>query len=74
VLMSTVVVDILLPARDRVRASGANDDPAGGVLDGAPDRLVVTWRGAERHPAEEATASLGMITKSFRCRSAKKSS
>ncbi len=34
--------------RDRVRASGVNDDPAGGVLDGAPDRLAVTL--APRHP------------------------
>ena len=44
-LASTVVVDILQPERDRVRASGLNDDPAGGVLDGAPDRLVLGWRG-----------------------------
>jgi uncharacterized membrane protein len=41
VLASTVVVDILQPERDRVRASGVNDDPAGGVLDGAPDRLSI---------------------------------
>ena len=32
------------------------DDPAGGVLDGAPDRLVLGWRGAGRRPAE-VTAS-----------------
>jgi uncharacterized membrane protein len=51
-LASTVVADILLPERDRVRASGLNDDPAGGVLDGAPDRLSVTWRRVVRHPAE----------------------
>jgi len=54
-LASTVVVDILQPTRDRVRASGLNDDPAGGVLDGAPDRLVLGWRRAGRRPAE-ATA------------------
>jgi uncharacterized membrane protein len=43
-----VVVDILRPERDVVRLSG-QDDPAGGVLDGAPDRLVVGWeRGARR--------------------------
>jgi len=54
VLASTVVVDILQPERDRVRASGLNDDPAGGVLDGAPDRLVLGWRGAGRRPAEAA--------------------
>jgi hypothetical protein len=55
VLASTVVVDILQPERDRVRASGFNDDPAGGVLDGAPDRLVLGWRRAGRRPVE-ATA------------------
>lgn len=31
-----VVIDILRPSRDIVRADGS-DDPAGGVLDGAPD-------------------------------------
>ena len=54
VLASTVVVDILQPERDRVRASGFNDDPAGGVLDGAPDRLVLGWRRAGTRPAEAA--------------------
>jgi uncharacterized membrane protein len=53
-LASTVVLDILQPTRDRVRASGLNDDPAGGVLDGAPDRLVLGWRRAARRPAEAA--------------------
>ena len=53
-LASTVVVDILQPTRDRVRASGLNDDPAGGVLDGAPDRLVLGWRRVGRRPAEAA--------------------
>ena len=51
-LASTVVADILQPQRDRVRASGLIDDPAGGVLDQAPDRLAVTWHRLIRHPAE----------------------
>jgi hypothetical protein len=55
-LASTVVADILQPERDRVRASGVSDDPAGGVLDGAPDRLVVVWRRGERQPAEAAAS------------------
>jgi uncharacterized membrane protein len=55
-LASTMVVDILQPARDRLRSSGLNDDPAGGVLDGAPDRLVLVWHRDPRRPAE-ATAS-----------------
>jgi hypothetical protein len=53
-LASTVVADILQPERDRVRASGVNDDPAGGVLDGAPDRLVVVWNRGDRRPAQAA--------------------
>jgi hypothetical protein len=56
VLASTVVADILQPARDRVRASGINDDPAGGVLDGAPDRLSVTRNRAPRRPADATVA------------------
>lgn len=40
-LAATVVQDILHPERDRVRASGLHDDPAGGALNGAPDRLVL---------------------------------
>ncbi len=55
VLMSTVVADVLQPARDKVRASGRNDDPAGGVLDGAPDRLVISWDRVLRRPAEAAS-------------------
>jgi uncharacterized membrane protein len=43
-LAATVVQDIYQPERDRVRASGANDDPAGGVLDGAADRWVIVWQ------------------------------
>jgi uncharacterized membrane protein len=38
-----VVVDILRPAADVVRAAG-EDDPAGGVLAGAPDRVVLRLR------------------------------
>jgi hypothetical protein len=53
-LASTVVADILQPERDRVRAAGLNDDPAGGVLDGAADRLVLVWRGDRGQPAEAA--------------------
>jgi uncharacterized membrane protein len=37
VLVGLVIRDILRPELDVVRAAGA-DDPAGGVLDGAPDR------------------------------------
>jgi uncharacterized membrane protein len=57
VLAGTMVADMLQPERDRVRASGLHDDPAGGVLDGAPDRLVIIWgRGSRntRRPAEAA--------------------
>ena len=39
-LCGYVVRDILRPERDIVRAEG-DDDPAGGVLDGAADRLVL---------------------------------
>jgi hypothetical protein len=35
-----VVIDILVPPLDIVRAGGV-DDPAGGVLDGAADRFVL---------------------------------
>ena len=55
-LASTMVVDILQPSRDRVRSSGLGDDPAGGVLDGAPDRLVLVWRRDPRRPAEAAAS------------------
>jgi len=34
-----IVRDILLPAHDPVRLSTGEDDPGGGVLDGAPDRF-----------------------------------
>jgi uncharacterized membrane protein len=44
-LCALVVKDILRPATDIVRTSG-DDDPAGGVLSGAPDRrlLHAAWR------------------------------
>jgi uncharacterized membrane protein len=48
-----VVRDVLVPERDVVRL-GNVDDPAGGVLDGAADRLVITWRAAARRAAQEA--------------------
>ena len=54
----TIVHDIVRPERDRVRASGLNDDPAGGVLDGAPDRLVIVWGRDARQPAEAAAKQL----------------
>jgi uncharacterized membrane protein len=39
-----VIWDIIRPERDVVRADGDTDDPAGGVLDGAPDRLVLAFQ------------------------------
>ncbi|MEX2289998.1 MAG: glycosyltransferase 87 family protein [Mycobacteriales bacterium] len=48
VLVGFVVRDVLAPERDVVRAQGA-DDPAGGVLDGAPDRAAA-WIGWRRSP------------------------
>jgi hypothetical protein len=47
VLMGLVVWEILKPDHDVVRRDGI-DDPAGGVLDGAPDRK---WRRAKHVPA-----------------------
>jgi uncharacterized membrane protein len=44
-LCGLVVKDILRPDTDLVRAGGA-DDPAGGVLAGAPDRFVLRLRHA----------------------------
>ncbi|HEX9554235.1 MAG TPA: hypothetical protein VF983_13610, partial [Streptosporangiaceae bacterium] len=40
-LSGLVIRDIIRPDRDVIRADGDTDDPAGGVLDGAPDRLVL---------------------------------
>jgi uncharacterized membrane protein len=50
-LAAVVVTDILRPERDLVRLSG-RDDPAGGVLDGAPDRIVLSWERGGRRPAQ----------------------
>jgi len=44
-LCALVVRDIICPERDVVRGDGDTDDPAGGVLDGAPDRLVLAVAG-----------------------------
>jgi hypothetical protein len=50
-LCGLVVRDILHPAGDVVR-TGEVDDPAGGVLAGAPDRFVLPLGGRRhRHPA-----------------------
>ncbi|MER5909776.1 glycosyltransferase 87 family protein [Streptomyces sp. NPDC001982] len=49
-LCAVVVRDILMPERDVVRHSG-DDDPSGGVLDGAEDVFVL---GAAAHPARHA--------------------
>jgi uncharacterized membrane protein len=40
-LSALVIRDIIRPDLDVVRTDGESDDPAGGVLDGAPDRLVL---------------------------------
>jgi len=42
-LAAYVVRDIFRPERDVVRAQGL-DDPAGGVLDQAPDRVTIRWK------------------------------
>jgi uncharacterized membrane protein len=54
VLCGLVVRDILQPAHDVVRAGGA-DDPAGGVLSGAADRLVL--RSGPRRRTQPAAAA-----------------
>jgi uncharacterized membrane protein len=49
-----VVYEIYHPARDLVRRGAAGvsvDDPAGGFLDGAPDRLTLEVTGFRRTPA-----------------------
>jgi uncharacterized membrane protein len=46
-LCALIIHEIYRPARDLVRQTG-DDDPAGGVLDGAPDRFVLKRR---REPA-----------------------
>ena len=49
ILVVLVVRDVLRPEYDLVRAAG-DDDPAGGVLDGAEDRFVLV-AGARGDPA-----------------------
>ncbi|MET7594979.1 glycosyltransferase 87 family protein [Streptomyces sp. NPDC005481] len=49
-ICAVVVRDILMPERDPVRRSG-DDDPSGGVLDGAEDVFVL---GAAAHPPRHA--------------------
>ncbi|MGW0086046.1 glycosyltransferase family 87 protein [Streptomyces sp. NPDC003393] len=46
-LCAVVVRDILMPERDVVRLAG-DDDPSGGVLDGAPDHFVLGTSGHSR--------------------------
>ncbi len=58
VLAGLVVREILRPELDVVRATGA-DDPAGGVLDGVPDRRGRRAAGVPATPAAEATADAG---------------
>jgi uncharacterized membrane protein len=55
-LAAYVVRDILRPERDVVRAQG-DDDPAGGVLDGAGDVFRLRWpaRGTKRPAAPSAS-------------------
>jgi uncharacterized membrane protein len=51
VLCALVVRDILRPDLDVVRADGQDDDPAGGVLNGSSDRLVLALRFTARSSA-----------------------
>ena len=53
VLAAFVVRDVLRPEHDVVRADGV-DDPAGGVLSGAPDVRVLRLRHPLRFPRREA--------------------
>jgi uncharacterized membrane protein len=43
-LSALVIRDIIRPEHDVVRLEDGADDPAGGVLNGAPDRLVLAFR------------------------------
>jgi uncharacterized membrane protein len=61
VLMGLVVRDVLRPDGDVVRTSWwGTDDPAGGVLDGVPDRVVLrSRRRRPRHSAREGVPQEG---------------
>ena len=52
-LCALVIYEIYRPTRDLIRANG-DDDPAGGVLDGAPDKVVLKRRRREKAAAEPA--------------------
>jgi hypothetical protein len=54
VLCALVLREIWHPDRDVVRQSG-DDDPHGGVLDGAPDTVVL--RGGAARPVQPPPAS-----------------
>lgn len=59
-LCALIVYEIYRPAKDLVRSTGGPallDDPAGGVLDGAPDKRVLARR--KREPAPELVESAG---------------
>jgi len=43
-LSALVIRDIIQPEHDVVRVTDGADDPAGGVLNGAPDRLVLAFQ------------------------------
>lgn len=55
-LCALIIYQIYRPSNDLVRQAGA-DDPAGGVLDRAPDRLVLGSRPRERQAAGNAQPS-----------------
>ena len=52
-LCGLIIREIYRPELDLVRQAG-DDDPAGGVLDGAPDRRVLRIGRRSRHAAQEA--------------------
>jgi uncharacterized membrane protein len=51
-LCAVVIYEIYRPTRDLVRITG-DDDPAGGVLDGAPDKVVLRLRRREPDPVSD---------------------
>ena len=59
VFAAFVVRDILQPKCDPVRSSLGEDDPGGGVLDGAPDRFVLRRR--ESPTVEQGTRDDVMV-------------